>query len=99
MKITIPDLDFSELHLTGDSSTDGNIGYDWSLIEEICDASGIDISEFRDENKDHVSSLIHQWYSEHRARGGAQDRVMEDIIIEAKLETVFGAINHNPGKA
>ena len=99
MKITISDLDFSELHLTRDSFTDGNIGYDWSLIEDICDASGIDISEFRDEDENNISSLIHQWYSEHRARGGAQDPVMEDIIIEAKLETAFGSISHNPGKA
>ncbi len=97
MKITISDLDFSELHLMRDSSTNGNIGYDWSLIEDICDASGIDISEIRDEDKDNVSSLIHQWYSEHRARGGVPDPVMEDIIIEAKLEEAFGG--HNPGEA
>jgi hypothetical protein len=92
MKTTI----FSELHMTRDNE---NIGYDWSLIEDICDASGIDISEFRDENGNNISGLIYQWYSEHRARGGAPDPVMEDIIVEAKLETTFGSMGDNPGKA
>ena len=99
MKITLPNLDFSELHLKRDSSSDGKIEYDWSLIEDICDASGIDISEFRNEDEDNVSSLIHQWYSKHRACGGAPDPIMEDIIIEAKLEEAFGSISHNQGRA
>ncbi len=92
MKTTL----FSELHMARDNE---NIGYDWSLIEDICEASGIDISEFRDENENNISALIHQWYSEHRARGGAPDPVMEDIIVEAKLETTFGSMGDNPGKS
>lgn len=99
MKITIPGLNFTDLHLKRDSSMHGNIEFDWSLIEEICDASGIDISEFRDEDEANVCSLIHQWYSEHRARGGDADPVMEDIIIEAKLEELFGSSSHKPGNS
>lgn len=99
MKIIIPDLNFSDLHLKRDSSTDGNIEFDWSLIEDICDASGIDISEFRNEDENDVCFLIHQWYSEHRSRGGAPDPTMEDIIIEAKLEEAFGSISHEPDNA
>jgi hypothetical protein len=99
MKITIPDLNFSDLHLKRDCSTNGNIEFDWSLIEDICDASGIDIAEFRDAHEDNVSSLIHQWYAEHKAQGGAPDAVMEDIIIEAKLEEVFGSFRYKPGNA
>ena len=99
MKITIPDIDFSELNLTRDPSTGGYLEFDWDLIEDICNASGIDIEEFRDDHEDRVSGLIHQWYAEHRGRGGAPDPIMEDIIIEAKLEEVFGDVSHKPGMA
>ncbi|HTJ53782.1 MAG TPA: hypothetical protein VL380_00040 [Nitrosospira sp.] len=100
MKNIIPgNLDFSALNLSSDSSTDGGIEFDWSLIEDICEASGIDISEFRDTDEGNVSILIHQWYAEHRARGGEPDPIMEDIIIEAKLEELFGSESHKAGKA
>ena len=47
MKNIIPgNLDFSALNLSRDSSTDGDLEFDWSLIEGICEASGIDISSF-----------------------------------------------------
>ena len=100
MKNIIPgNLDFSALNLSTDSSTDGDIEFDWSLIEDICEASGIDISEFRDTDEGSVSILIHQWYAEHRARGGEPDPIMEDINIEAKLEELFGSESHKAGKA
>ena len=100
MKNMIPgNLDFSALNLSSDSSTDGGIEFDWSLIEDICEASGIDIAEFRDTDEGNVSILIHQWYTEHRARGGEPDPIMEDIIIEAKLEELFGSESHKAGKA
>lgn len=97
MKITIPDVNLPDLHLKRDSSADGNIEFDWSLIEDICDASGIDISEFRNEDEDNVCHLIHQWYSEHRTRGGRPDPVMEDILVEEKLEEIFGSPGHKSG--
>lgn len=74
-----------------------DIEFDWTLVEAICDASGIDISEFRSEEGDKACSLLHQWYAEQRARGGAADPTMEDIIIEAKLEEVFGSATHESG--
>lgn len=74
-----------------------DIEFDWSLIEAICDASGIDMSEFRSEDEDKACSLLHQWYAEHRARGGAADPKMEDIVIEAKLDEIFGSVSHEPG--
>ncbi len=99
MKIIPESPDFSTLHLQCDSSTNGDIEFDWSLIEEICEASGIDIGEFSDSDENRVAMLVYQWYEEHRARGGAPDPVMEDIIIEAKLEESFGRMGREPDKA
>jgi hypothetical protein len=97
MKTPIPDIGFFEPDPERHFSTEGNLEFDWALIEGICDASGIDIEEFRDTEGESVSSLIHQWYAEHRARGGAPDPVMENIIIEAKLEESFGSIRRKSG--
>lgn len=84
--LTIPDgLEFSTLNLSRDSLT-GEVEFDWAPIEAICEASGIDISMFRDQHEDNVSGLITAWYAEHRKRGGAIDPVQEEIIAEAISE-------------
>ena len=101
MKLFIPDnINPSELKSAGSSSTNGDIEFDWALIEDICDASGIDISEFLDSHEDNACSLIHQWYAEHKGRGGKDDPVMEDIITTAKIEEMLDEIDsHKPGSA
>ncbi|SEL25029.1 hypothetical protein [Nitrosovibrio tenuis] len=87
MKLINPEnIPLSQLKLAWDYSTEGNIEFDWTLIEEICDASGIEVSEFHDERGDDVCGLVHQWYAEHLAHGGEKDPVMEEIILQAKIE-------------
>ena len=87
---------FYPLDLGHSSSPNGNIEFDWSLIEDICAASGMDIAEFLDTREHDASMLIHQWYTEHRARG-APDPVMEDIITAAKIEEVLDELNTSNG--
>lgn len=56
-KISIPDsLNFSDLRLTRDA--DGSVSFDWSVIEQVCEESGLDISVLRDGPEDNVAGLI-----------------------------------------
>ena len=70
---------------------------DWSLIEDICAASGMDMEEFLNTREHEASALIHQWYAEHRGRGGAPDPVMEDILIAEEIEETLANSNRNSG--
>lgn len=100
MKIIIPkNLDFSALKLARDSSTGGDMEFDWAPVEAICAASGIDISIFRDNHEDNVAELLTVWYQEHLANGGEPDPVMRDIISEVRIEDSMGGISHKPGSA
>ena len=98
MKIPFPENQgFYPLDLGHSSSPNGNIEFDWSLIEDICEASGMDIAEFLDTREHDASMLIHQWYAEHRGRGGAPDPVMEDIITAARIEEILDELNTSNG--
>ena len=90
-------LDFSSLKLT--RKRDGTVSFDWSPIERICEASGIDIALFRDGPESNLASLAAAWYREHLARGGTPDPVQEDLIAEAVLEEVRGqVVSRQPGR-
>ncbi len=85
--IRIPEnLKFSDLQLARDPHT-GDISFDWTPIEQICEASGIDIAVFDDEDEDALSELIIAWYQAHLASGGAPDPVQEELIAEADEES------------
>lgn len=93
----IPDgVFFEQLKLSRDSST-GDVSFDWSPIEAICDASGINISMFRDQDEDNVGALIVSWYNAHVAAGGARDQVAEQLIAEVEAEAVAGMAGVQPG--
>ncbi|MEW6647202.1 MAG: hypothetical protein AB1450_08395 [Pseudomonadota bacterium] len=99
VKIIIPDgLEFAALHLSRDPIT-GDLEFDWSPIESICAASGLDIAMFHDAPEDNVCALLTAWYMEHRARGGAIDLVQEQIIAEVQAEDALGAerVQAGPG--
>lgn len=98
-KVAIPDdLDFYDLRLARDS--DGGVSFDWSVIERICEASGLPVGMFRDAPEDNVSGLIIGWYQSHRASGGEPDPVAEDLISEAQAEDAAGqTYSHKPGRA
>jgi hypothetical protein len=89
---------FSLLELMQDSSSDGNIEFDWSLVEDICAASGMEMAEFLDTREHEASTLIHQWYAEHRGRGGIPDAVMEDILTAAEIEEALGNPSNRDGE-
>lgn len=99
LRVIIPEgLAFEALKLTRKAT--GAVGFDWSPIEQLCEASGIDIGLLRDRHEDNVAGLIIAWYAEHRARGGAPDPVVEDLIHEAKREDERGGgMSHQPGSA
>ncbi len=99
LKIIIPEgLDFEALKLSRDTQT-GDIEFEWSPIEKICEASGLEFELFQ-RSEDNVSGLIMAWYAEHVARGGAPDPVQEDLIAETLAENEHGGgISHPPGRA
>ncbi|MFT0137266.1 hypothetical protein ACEK07_04300 [Alcanivoracaceae bacterium MT1] len=98
-KVNIPDdVEFADLRLARD--TDGGVSFDWSVIERICDASGLPVEMFRDAPEDSVARLIVGWYNAHRQRGGAPDPVAEDLIAEVQIEDEHGGgHSHAPGRA
>lgn len=98
-QITIPDdVRFSDLHLARDA--DGMVSFDWSPIERICEASGIDIALLRDGPEDNVTGLVVAWYAEHLRNGGERDPVQDDLIAETMAEDAAGQ-RHSlpPGRA
>jgi len=98
VRVRIPDsLQFSDLQLTRDA--DGMVSFDWSPIEQICTASALDVTDFRDGPEDNVAGLIIQWYQMQRQYGGPTDPVAEDIIAETRLEDERGSPSHTPGRA
>lgn len=98
-KVVIPDdLKFSDLHLARDS--DGDVSFDWGVIERICEASGLPVEIFRDAPEDNVSGLIVGWYQAHCQQGGERDPVADDLIAEvAAEEKAEQIISHQPGRA
>lgn len=98
-QITIPDdVRFSDLHLARDP--DGHISFDWTPIERICSASGLDVGLLRDAPEDNVAPLIVAWYAEHLRNGGERDAVQDDLIAETAAEDAAGQ-HHSlpPGRA
>jgi hypothetical protein len=95
--LVIPDdVDFS--HLNQAYEPDGSIRFEWSPIEAICKASGIDIAVFQYGPEDNLAKLITAWYRVHRENGGAVDPVEEDLLWEVYMEDMFGGgISHAPG--
>ena len=96
--ITITDdVRFSDLRLQRDA--DGAVSFDWTPIERICAASGLDVAVLRAGPEDNVSGLIAQWYIAHRAAGGEPDPVQEDLIAEVRAEDAAGQpYSHEPGR-
>ena len=99
MKICIPEnISFSDLRLARDA--DGMVSFDWTPIDAICKASGIDPSFFRETPEDNVASLINEWYRRHIADGGDADLTQEEMIAEALAEdAVGGGFSYPPGRA
>ena len=93
-----PDLSFADLQLARDP--DGHVSFDTSVIERVCEASGVSPSLFCEAHEDNVSGLIVQWYQAHLAEGGERDAVANDLIAEAQAEDAAGQpYSHAPGRA
>lgn len=99
MKICIPEnIRFSDLRLARDA--DGMVSFDWTPIDAICKASGIDPSFFRETPEDNVAALINEWYRLHIADGGPADATQEELISEALAEDALGGgFSYLPGSA
>ena len=97
--VVIPDdVTFADLKLA--RTPDGHVSFDWSPIERICAASGLDIAVLREGPEDNVSSLLTAWYHAHIAAGGAPDPVYEDLQAEVRAEDAAGQrYSHAPGRA
>jgi hypothetical protein len=98
LKLAIPaDLSFSSLGLS--RTSDGEVEFDLSCVERICEYNGIDLSVFTQAPEDNVGSLLSHWYGLHLTTGGAPDPVMEDLISEADLEDRHGdGFSYPPGR-
>lgn len=99
-RIIIPaDVQFSDMKMARDPET-GDMTFDWAPVERICEASGIDVRLFREQSEDNIAGVLSMWYAQHRAAGGAPDRVMDDLIAEADIEDTHGhGYSHQPGQA
>lgn len=73
-----PSLSFADLQLRWGS--DGQILFEWSAIELLCEASGIDVGIFKLTDPSNVARLINHWYEIHRSNGGAIDLVKEEAM-------------------
>jgi len=79
IKFSVPEgLCFLDLRLRWDD--EGHILFDWSAIERLCEASGVDCGLIRRSGADNVARLINQWYLLHRSNGGAIDLVKEEAM-------------------
>lgn len=98
-QITIPDdVRFSDLRLA--RGPDGQVSFDWTPIERICAASGIDVALLRDGPEDNVGGLVVAWYAEHLRHGGERDPVQDDLIAETLAEERGGQrVSLPPGSA
>lgn len=80
--LVIPDdVRFEDLQLARDPQN-GDITFDWTPVERICAASGLDLARLEDPACDDLSELIVAWYEAHLAAGGAPDEVQEALLAE-----------------
>lgn len=97
MNLAIPaGIEFADLKLSRDAST-GDVSFDWSPIEAICDASGVDVRNFKECDEDNIGGLIVTWYAAHRVAGGVPDLVAEQLLAEVQAEAVAGMAGVQPG--
>jgi len=79
VKIKIPlGVDFADLQLAFDEN--GDMCYDAKPIEAICQASGLDVSHFRDGPEENLRGLIAAWYLAHRKHGGVSNPIAEEFF-------------------
>lgn len=71
-------LSFKDLQLRW--GAEGQILFEWSAIERLCEASGIDVNIFKLSDPSNVARLINHWYDIHRQNGGAIDLVKEEAM-------------------
>lgn len=97
--IIIPaNVPFSSLRLS--RAADGSVELDWTPIEAICRANGVDVGIYRDSHEDHLAGLLTAWYRQHLAAGGEPDATMDDLIAEVQIEDAHGQhTSHQPGRA
>lgn len=88
-RISIPDaLKFSELQLAREPN--GDVSFDWQIIERICTANNLPVEFFRDAPEENVTRLLVAWYQMHRQHGGSPDPVADDLIAETDAENAAG---------
>lgn len=91
-------LSFSALGMRRDA--DGEVSFDWTAIERLCELNGLDVDRFRRSDEGAVGGLIVAWYKAHLAAGGERDPVQDDLIAEVEAEDRFGSsVSHAPGRA
>lgn len=100
LRITIPPgVAFEDLRLVRHVDN-GDVSFDWTPLERICAASGIDVDLFRTSAEDNVAAIINAWYAAHRASGGAADAVQEQLLAEVAAEDEHGGgYSYSPGTA
>ena len=96
-KVAIPvGMDFSELRLA--RLPKGGVSFDWSVIERVCQASGLPVGLFQDAPEDNLSELIVGWYQAHLQQGGERNPVADDLFYEVLLEeSADQPVSHQPG--
>ena len=87
--IFIPEgVTIDSLGLTRDPHT-GDVRFDWTPLERICAASGIDPALLREHDEGNVAGLLVAWYAHHLAEGGAHNAVLDELTAEATVEAAI----------
>ena len=99
VRVAIPDdLKFSDLGLQRRGC--GEVEFELSVIQRICEASGISFDALMSSHEDNVMGIVVEWYACHRRLGGDPDPTMEDYIHEVRLEDAHGqSFSLPPGRA
>lgn len=100
VRLAIPDgLRFADLKLARDPIT-GDLEFEWTPIERLCEANGLDLAVFRDQHEDNVGALLVAWYAAARENGEPPDLVEEQILAEVQAEEALGEHNvqRGPGR-
>ena len=86
VEILIPsDVRFADLDLFYKEGV--GLVFDWTPIQKICDASGIDIAFFKPPKLDNVIDLLVNWYGQALRNGEPRDPVADLIWAEAFANT------------
>lgn len=76
--LVVPDtVEFADLNL---ELLGGDIKFDWTAMERICEASGLPSKALQSVPNSTILEVIRAWYIAHRRNGGPPDTAAENLL-------------------